>query len=344
MFHIGRGTRVVPFPARIWGGLLLAALIGAAGTAPLYASELPEGDKEGAAAAQAVAYVNGEAILAAEVERTLAARVPKVTGHGVLSDERIRFHRDQIVREMVVRKLMLQAATKAGVAVSDAEIEAEEAKLRQRFPSDEDYRRAVSAQGLDVTAIRAGLREHLMGEKLAEQVAARVPAPTEGDLMAYYDGHREQFVIPTQAAISYLMLRVDPSAPKDVWDAARDRLKAVGDRITAGESFDAVAAEVAAGGELSLVTLGLVHQGQTGVEEIDRMAFDMASGAVSEPVWTLYGYALVRVGERKPGRQLAFDELNRALFKTEWLEARRKEARNEWLAGLVREAELKFVE
>ncbi len=63
---------------------------------------------------------------------------------------------------------------------------------------------------------------------------------------------------------------------------------------------------------------------------------------MSGPVWTLYGYALVHAGEREPGRQLGFDELNLDLFRREWREAREGEVVRAWAQDLMKHAELEF--
>jgi len=171
-----------------------------------------------------------------------------------------------------------------------------------------------------------------------------IGAPSTEQLKAYYDANLEKFKVPTQAAFSYLMLDVDPSASRDEWAAAKEQVTALKGKLADGASLASLAADIEASDALHLIDLGRVHKGQTGVEEIDVVAFDIEPGVVSEPVWTLYGYALIQVAERTGGRQLAFDELNRDLFSQEWLTARRKEARNAWIAGLVRNAELKFSE
>ncbi len=343
MVKSGKRAAVGSFPARVLGGLLLVVLLGATGTTHLFASELPEAENKGLEPG-VVAMVNGDAILVADVERTLSARVPKVTGHGVLSDERIRFHRDEIIREMVVRRLMVQSAIQAGVEVTEAEIDAQEKALRARFSSDDDYHKAVAKQGLDKDLIRSGLRDYLLGEKRAAQVMDQVGKPSDEQLRTYYQNHLEKFVIPSQATISYLMLRVDPSAPKDVWERAKQRLAELKARIDKGETFADIRAEVVDGETFTAIDLGRVHEGQTGVAEIDKVAFQMAAQSVSDPVWTLYGYALVHVTEKLPGRQMKFEELNRSLFEKEWIEARRTDARNQWIAHLVGEAELIFSE
>jgi len=328
---------------RGWGVVLLVALLWAVGTPSSHAaassadSTIPE-----PLAAGVVALVNGDPIMAAEVAAFVAARVPQVSGHGVVSDERIRFHRDQVIRELVVRQLMLQEAKHEQVEVTQAELDGQVAALQGRFTDESGYLKALASQGLDDATVRAGLRDHLMGEKLAARVMGAVGTPSTEQLHAYYDANLEKFKVPTQAELSYLMLDVDPSGSRDEWTAARERMTELKGQLAEGDSLASLLTDDDEG--LHLISLGRVHKGQTGVEEIDAVAFEIEPGTVSDPVWTLYGYALVRVAERTGGRQLAFDELNRDLFAQEWLAARRKEARNEWVAGLVRKAELKFAE
>jgi parvulin-like peptidyl-prolyl isomerase len=331
------------------GVVLLSALFWAGGAPHLCAAESNQNDQPSQAVTNGLdegvtVRVNGVPILTSLVDSTVAARVPKVTGHGVVSDERIRFHRDQVIRELVIRQLMLQAAHEAGVQISEADITAQEEALQARFSDQASYQQAVGSQGLNKEQIRKGLREHLMGEKLAGRVMDKVTTPSEEQLRAYYDANLDKFKIPAQAEVSYLMLTVDPSATKEIWDAAKDRMAQFQERITDADSFAAVRAEIADDDSINAVDLGRVHQGQAGIGEVDKTAFSQDPQTVSDPVWTLYGYALVWVAERVDARQLSFEGLNRDLFEKEWLVARRKDARDAWVTDLVREADLKFAE
>lgn len=286
--------------------------------------------------------VNGHAITASELDRLLAARVPALTGHGSISPERMAAHRKAALQELVVRRLELDEARRLGLEVSDAEVDAAEAELRARFPDAESYARAVAAQGLDPAAIREGLTEHLLGRKMEDRIKARVAAPTREQLMAYHAGHPEKFRIPPRADVTYVLATVDPSAPQADWTAARDRVAALKARVDGGEAFADVAAAAQGDPAFEVVALGRIHQGQSDVAEIDQAAFALGADRVSDPVWTLYGYALVHVGALEPGRQLAFDDLNLDLFEREWRRAREGEALRAWVAELTAHAELDF--
>lgn len=339
------------------GGLVLALLLWGAGPAPLLASDADgappaapapagtgapaaHGDEAGPqdAADHVLVRVNGVPIMASELDRLVAARVPAVTGHGTLSPERMAAHRKELLQELVVRQLELQEARREGLSVTEEEVDAAQAKLVARFPNRAAYEHGLAAQGLDPAKVREGLRDHLLGGKVEQKVRDRVARPTRDQLVAYYNEHPEKFHIPARAEVSYLMFKVDPSAPQSDWNRAKERAQALADRARGGEPFDRLD-----GGEgVERVDLGRVHQGQAEVAEIDRAAFAEGAGEVVGPVWTLYGYALVHVDGREPGRQLKFEDLNLDLFEREWLKARWTEALKDWTSDLMARAELKF--
>jgi len=338
-------TARAALPARTRGGLVLAVLLWAAGTAHLFASDVP-GPQEGGAGPKdrVVVRVNGDPILASDLARAVARRVPSLTGHGALSKERLAFHEKAALQELVVRRLVLQEAARQGVTVPDAAVAAEEARLRARFPDPAAYDKALAGQGLDPDRVRDGLKEHLVGAEMERRVMAQVEEPTVAQLKAYFTEHPEQFRIPPQAVITYILAPVDASASQEGWGAAKAALEPLRERMVKGEPFAAVRADAEKAPDLRVVDLGRVHQGQADLAEIDKAAFGLEPGRISEPVWTLYGYALVYVSERKPARDLAFDELNRDLFKAEWLRARREEVLKDWVSGLMRNAKLEFGE
>jgi parvulin-like peptidyl-prolyl isomerase len=92
------------------------------------------------------------------------------------------------------------------------------------------------------------------------------------------------------------------------------------------------------------VSLGMVHEGQVEIKEFNQAAFELEEGGVSESVWSLYGYGLVYVPKLVAGRQMAFSELNLDLFSGEWLAARRAEAQEQFMKGLLDKAKLEFPE
>jgi parvulin-like peptidyl-prolyl isomerase len=333
-------------PARTRGGLVLAVLFWAVGATHLFASDVPGPVPEGKAGPEdkVVVRVNGDPIMASDLRREVATRVPAMSGHGALSPERLAFHRKAALQQLVVQKLVVQEAVHEGFTVTDAEVDAEVARLRARFPDEATYKKAVERQGLDPARIREGVREHLLGSRVEQRVMGQVKDPSEADLRSYFKDHPDKFRIPPQAEVTYILAPVDASAPKEAWDAAKAALEPLKERVRKGEAFAQVAKEAEGQPDLRVVSMGRVHQGQGQIGEIDKAAFALEPGQVSDPVWTLYGYALVSVTSKRAARDMAFDELNLDLFKREWIEARRKEVLEKWLGGLMDKAKLEFTE
>lgn len=336
--------------ARLRGGLVLGLILMGFGTTHLFASETGEVPAHHGAAPveeaedRVVVRVNGDPIMASEVERELRLRVPNVSGHGTLSPERMQEHWRRLVTELAVNRLILQAAREAGITVSDREVAEERAALEARFPNEAAYLAAMGQQGLTPESIDKGLREHLLGRKMEEQVVAGVKPPGKKALRAYFDEHPEKFRIPPQAEVSYLMVKVSASAPEEAWQQAKTRAAELSGRIGGGEPFSRVGDDAGKADDVDVVSLGRVHQGQADLKEVDQTAFALKAGQASDPVWTLFGYAVVYVHSRVEERDMAFEELNLELFRSELLETRRKEARQAWISGLMAKAKLEFSE
>ena len=288
--------------------------------------------------------VNGEPIMASELGRRMAARIPRASGHGTLSPERIDTHRRELLRELIQFQVVLQEARRQGITVSEAEIDEQEAALRARFPGEEMFRAAVAAQGMDTTQVRAGLRDHLLVQKMGQRVTETIQPPSRKTLREYYEQNLDKFRIPRQAEVQYLLFQVDPAATREEWDVVRGKAEQVRQRIVDGQPFATVMQEMAGEEGVRAVSLGMVHEGQVEIKEFNQAAFELEAGAVSEPVWSLYGYGLVHVSRLVAGRQMAFKELNLDLFSAEWLAARRMEAQDQMVSALLEKAKLEFPE
>lgn len=154
---------------------------------------------------------------------------------------------------------------------------------------------------------------------------------TQDQLQAYYDGHQQQFLRPEQVRVEYVVLDqaeiaeeidVDEQALRDAYDErqtsaeprvshimvtfgdqrtraeAEARLQEVQDRLAAGESFAALAAEYSddtttadSGGDLGIITRGFFG------EAFEDVAFSLDQGEVSDIVETDNGLHLLKVTE-----------------------------------------------
>jgi parvulin-like peptidyl-prolyl isomerase len=69
----------------------------------------------------------------------------------------------------------------------------------------------------------------------------QVPEPSERQVEAYYEQHRDKFTEPEQVHVSVIMLKVEPSSPQAQWNGALDEGMAIARRLRAGADFAALA-------------------------------------------------------------------------------------------------------
>ncbi len=133
--------------------------------------------------------------------------------------------------------------------------------------------------------------------------------PSEDDLLAFYEAHREEYGKPEQRAASHILINLPEDADAATEAEARARIEAALARIRAGEDFGEVAKEVsedpgsaAAGGDLGLFGPGAM------VPEFEDAAFAAEVAEVTGPVRSPFGLHLILVTEVQPESIKEFTE------------------------------------
>jgi hypothetical protein len=99
------------------------------------------------------------------------------------------------MRWLIDRRLVLDEAGRGGrVDVDPAAIDLGADQVRQRFPSEEAYRRALEALGLDDAGVRRLVRETLTVRKYVEDRFDSAVPPSDEELREYFGSHADRFV------------------------------------------------------------------------------------------------------------------------------------------------------
>ena len=152
--------------------------------------------------------------------------------------------------------------------------------------------------------VRADLTQTVI-DGIASQANDR--EPTDEELQAFYDAHRDVFAGPGRLRVRQVFVRV--TAPSD--PAALARADQAAQRLRAGESVEAVQAAL---GDPPLAPLpdALLppaklrdYLGPTAL----RTAVELDAGQVADPVRSGTGYHVLQVVERQSDTAPAFDEI-----------------------------------
>jgi len=283
-------------------GLLMAAWI--ASSAVLLPSSVHSQDARHAAGV-VVAKVNGEAITAMEMEAALSRAARQTFYHGAVNEERLDELRQKVLDELIADRLVLAEAKKRGIGPDESVVEERIAAYEQQYKDSQQWKQ-MREQVLP--ELRAKMRENSMRSRLEAQIR-EVPAPTEAQLAAFYKENIASFTEPQRTRVSVILLKVDPSSPTAVWEAAKSEAERIRARIARGEAFGDLAKmhsgdpSADKGGDM-----GYLHRGMLAADA-EQALEKMKIGDLSQPIQLLQGYALFQLTERQPARVRALQDV-----------------------------------
>jgi len=206
-------------------------------------------------------------------------------------------------------EVMSQAAEKAGLAVSDREVDGALAAYRAQFRTPEAYVRRIEQLGFGEPGFRAHMRKLMAADRYAEKVVERDVKVSEQDIDEFYEINPRLFKRAEQVKVRQILVALAPDAPADARAKALAQLQELAARVRAGEPFDALArrhsddATRQWGGEMDPFARGEKHPA------FDDAAFALKPGEVSAPVQTPRGLHLIRLDERLPASAVPLAEV-----------------------------------
>ena len=157
-----------------------------------------------------------------------------------------------------------------------------------------------------------------------------------GDIEEYYDSHIEEFSTPEDLHARHILLRVLPGADESVRVEKKKTMEGLLERVRAGEDFGELAKIYSedTGSKQGGGDLGYVKRG-TLVPEVERAAFALKPGEVSEIVSSSYGLHLIKVEDYRASRVAPLEDVKEKIRETlteeeSWRLARRKAEEASW--------------
>ena len=246
------------------------------------------------------AVVNGQEISAEAVNFELDRLVRFYMGHGMTMAE-IRQNLPKLeakaLDQAIGAKLLLDQSARLDIPVTEKDIDAEVARVVQQVGGEENYKKALAAQGISEADFRKELEKGARVNMLVNQACAHVADPTEDEVTAFYEAHKSEYVEPHQVLCQHILV-------KGSNDAALDKIKEIRERIVNDKSDFAEEAKKhsdcpsgAQGGSLGWFGRGMM------VPEFDKAAFEMKKGEVSGVVTTEFGYHIIYKADERGGEQ-----------------------------------------
>jgi peptidyl-prolyl cis-trans isomerase C len=261
----------------------------------------------GSGAGDIAAKVNGVPITTVELNRSFLAHV-QIPYSSVQEDPRAKEVLRQILDSLIDRELLLQQAKSLKMTVTPQQVDAQMQQLLQRFPSQEAFEQALTAQNVTLDAVKKDvesqlLRQHLVKKEILDKVNV-----SARDVQDFYEQNQDKYAQDEQVRARHILIKV----PQEVTPADEAKLKGKAaealKRAKKGEDFGALAKELSDdGSKENGGDLGFFARGRM-VPPFEEAAFALQPGQVSEIVQTQFGYHIIKAEERKAARKLPFVE------------------------------------
>ena len=282
---------------------ITAILISMMFSIPVIAAEKEPADGQ-------VAVVNGVAITRAQFDKELSVHLQRVSRQGQqLSDEQKEALKKDILEGLIEREVLYQESQKAGIKITDQQVDEQMAGIKKRFPGEEEFQKALASMNLTEAEVRSQIQRGLAIRKLIDQKIADKVVITDEATSDYYKGNPQLFKQPEQVKASHILIKVEPTADDAAKATARKKIADIQQKLKDGGDFAELAKQNSEGPSATRGgDLGYFRRGQM-VKPFEDAAFSMKLSEVSGLVETRFGYHLIKVYDKKPEQTTPYEEV-----------------------------------
>ena len=256
-----------------------------------------------------VAMVNGTPITKEAFDNGVNQLIKQKSGKGKeLGDLQVAEIKKEVLDMLIKSELLYQASQKKGIKVEESVVNKELESLKKRFPSEEEFKKALSKDNLSEDALSIQIKRNLAVQQFIEDSIVKNIKVSDKEIKAYYDEHPDFFIQPEQVKSSHILIKFDPKADESQKAKAHKKIVEIQQKLEKGEDFAELAKESsqcpsnAKGGDL-----GYFRRGQM-VKPFEETAFALKPGEVSDIVETRFGYHLIKVFDKKPESTIKLED------------------------------------
>ncbi|GAB1367359.1 MAG TPA: peptidylprolyl isomerase [Candidatus Cloacimonas sp.] len=211
----------------------------------------------------------------------------------------------QALERLIDRCLLLSQANQLGIEISDEEYDA---ALLELIEEDEPF----GLKGSDLQVLTAQELEILLRRRLTIKKYVQVLCPdslplTTDKLREFYNENKEFFVKPQQVHCAHILIRGLGVSAKQKAETIRSEIK--NERDFADYCMEC--SECPSSSDCG--DLGWFERGKM-LPEIDKIAFSLQLGEISQPFTSQYGYHILMLLDKREPEYVPFEEIKDSLY------------------------------
>ncbi len=282
-----------------------------------------------------VARINDDIITLSELNERLQPIIAKYeqSYSGAELLENLKKAEEYWLTQLIENKLILQEAKRQEITVSQEEIDERYEQIKEDFDSDVQFKIFLESQGMNIDELKNSIEDNLKISKTTMHIRHKAQQKISPvDVVRYYKEHEDDFAEEPKVHVLHILIR-------STGDDASDRVRAqkVLDLINKGEDFKAVAREYSQGPHaVRGGDLGFLAHGQH-IPEIDKAAFSLQVGEVSDLIKSSLGYHIIKVKQKKKERVKPFVEVQDEI-QNRLLKEKARDIWDEWMDGIKKKS------
>ncbi len=307
----------------------------------LLAVTFPVLAEETKSSSEKAAVVNGVVISQQEYAKELDFHIGRFSRQGLkLSSEQMAKLKNDVLESLIEREILYQESQKSGIKIDKKKIEEELSVVKKRFPSENEYKNALGTMKISEDDIKKQIKKRLAINTLIDTKITQKVVITDEESKTFYNANPNLFKEPEQVRAGHILIKVEVGADKQKKAKAILKIKEVQKKLKGGQDFAALAKEYseddassANGGDMGYFTRGQI------IKPLGDAAFGMQPNKVSDIIETQFGYHLIKVYDKKPGKILAYADIKDLL--TERLRQEKTEQETaKYIAELKKDAKI----
>ncbi|HEY2946515.1 MAG TPA: peptidyl-prolyl cis-trans isomerase, partial [Vicinamibacteria bacterium] len=264
-----------------------------------------------------------------EARQIAAVQQARVTPDQV--EKFLRENNAHILQEAIDDLLLVQRAVDLGIKLRPEYIKEviDGIKKENNIASDEDLQSQLKREGMTLEELKRNIERNILKRQVMQRELENKIAVTEDDTKGWYEANKAEYTKAATVHLQQLLVRSDPRNPSLAVDL-------VG-RARGGEDLaDLAKAYAAAPHKASVADLGVLRKGDL-APDVEKVAFALAPGQVSEPLPTTDGFRILKVVEKTEGSVVPYEDA-RAEIQRRLTTSRGNEQVEKYLVGLREKA------
>lgn len=240
-----------------------------------------------------VAIVNKEVITWSELYKAMEFEAPEHVKAMKSEDKRKFFKENEhtYLENLVDARLQLQEAARAGMGVSESEIDRTITDIKSKYSlSDEKFREAIEKEGMPFKEYRKKLGEQIILSRIVEQEVRSKVVVTEKEIDEYIKNSKDPQGVSEGYDLSHIFFAKSPDAEKKAADVYK--------MLKEGANFIEVAFKYSEDGSSKTGGhLGFIKKNELSADFL-KVVLPMNRGDVSQPFASDNGLHILKLNDK----------------------------------------------